>query len=57
VNTILQVILAVPFFILFAWVARRLLGVRRLSTLKTLLSALLGFVAAATTDDGQATAP
>jgi ubiquinone biosynthesis protein len=46
VSVVLQVIVAVPLFILFAWFARRLLGVRRLSVARTVIAALVGFVVA-----------
>lgn len=45
-NVFLQVIIAVPLFLLFAWAARRLLGVRRLSAFKTVVAALIGFLVA-----------
>ena len=44
VGTIVFLILAIPLFLLFAWVARRLLGVRRLSATKTVIAALVGLI-------------
>lgn len=44
--TILFLLLAIPGFILFAWTARRLLGVTKLSMTKTVVAALGGLVVA-----------
>lgn len=41
-TALVYTILAIPFFIFFAWLARRLLGVRSLSAVKTIAAALLG---------------
>lgn len=41
-NTVLYVILAIPLFVVWAWIARRLLGVRRLSATKTVIAGILG---------------
>lgn len=43
-NTILYVILMIPLFVLFAWVARSLLGVRRLSATKTIIAGIVGLL-------------
>jgi hypothetical protein len=42
VNTVLYLILAIPLFVVWAWIARRLLGVRRLSATKTIIAGILG---------------
>jgi ubiquinone biosynthesis protein len=41
-TTVLYTIVAIPLFIAWAWMARRLLGVRRLSALKTITAGILG---------------
>ena len=43
---IIYLIFAIPGFILFAWTARRLLGVRKLSMAKTVIAALGGLLVA-----------
>jgi predicted unusual protein kinase regulating ubiquinone biosynthesis (AarF/ABC1/UbiB family) len=42
---LLYLFFAIPAFILFAWSARRLLGVTKLSMTRTVISALIGFEA------------
>ena len=44
--TIAYLLFAIPGFILFAWTARRLLGVRKLSMTKTVIAALGGLLVA-----------
>jgi ubiquinone biosynthesis protein len=41
-GTVIGFVLGVAFFLAFAWVARRLLGVSRLSATKTIISAAVG---------------
>ena len=41
-GTIVAVALSIALFLVFAWVARRLLGVGRLSATKTVISAAVG---------------
>ena len=40
--SLLYLLFAIPAFILFAWAARRLLGVVKLSMTKTVIAALIG---------------
>ena len=44
-TTVFWIIVRVLLFLLFTWIARRLLGVRRLSAARTLIASLAGLVA------------